>query len=174
MNRRFLLWKGFYFFSVLVLAAVVSHGLSADNEVASREPLVLQFFKIFHSLLPRSQSSDFSALLRLKDDYVASYKPSASRFPWPLTLMMSPHTYKPVCPRGYDPDSLPYFKIFPEYIATLAPGSETDILSSHSCWGSAKVRPGWIFCQFRRLTGFEKLLFWTIFFFILSFFFYAF
>ena len=41
------------------------------------------------------------------------------------------------CSRGYDPDSLPYFKIFPEYIATLAPGSEATI--TNSCWTEAKV-----------------------------------
>ena len=57
----------------------MSHGLSADNGL-TREPLVLQFFKIFHSLLPQSQrSDDFSHLLQLKDDYVASYQSSGSR-----------------------------------------------------------------------------------------------
>jgi len=39
--------------------------------------------------------------------------------------------------RGYDPDSLPYFKIFPKYIATLAPNSEADV--PDTCWSTAKV-----------------------------------
>ena len=79
LNKRFSFGKGSCFFSVLVLAALVSHGLSADNGMV-REPLVLQFFKALHCLLPQSQrSDDFSYLLQLKDDYVASYKSSGTR-----------------------------------------------------------------------------------------------
>ena len=48
-------------------------------------------------------------------------------------------------PRGYDPDSLPYFKIFPKYIATLAPGTEASI--PDSCWAEAKVRISLAKCQ---------------------------
>ena len=39
--------------------------------------------------------------------------------------------------RGYDPDSLAYFKIIPKYIATLSPGSSVDVPGT--CWDSVKV-----------------------------------
>ena len=57
----------------------------------------------------------------------------------PVTCDMFP------APRGYDPDSLPYFKIFPKYIATLSPGSEISI--PDSCWAEAKVRISLAKCQ---------------------------
>ena len=38
---------------------------------------------------------------------------------------------------GYDPDSLPYFKIFPEYVGTV--GSDTTLDIPGTCWYSAQV-----------------------------------
>ena len=38
---------------------------------------------------------------------------------------------------GYDPDSLPYFKIFPEYMGAVGPNTTLEIPGT--CWYSAKV-----------------------------------
>ena len=38
---------------------------------------------------------------------------------------------------GYDPDSLPYFKIFPEYMGTVGPDTTLEIPGT--CWYTAQV-----------------------------------
>jgi len=76
--------------------------------------MVYTFFKIFHSLV--SPDGDFGEILRMKDDFIREY-PQKS---------------------GYDPDSLPYFKFIPKYVATLAPGTEEDIAGT--CFEFVKVK----------------------------------
>jgi len=101
---------------VLTVASTQVQAQQPDNALV-RESFISQFFKIFHSLIPGESSNDFSTVERLKNDYVAQYKLQSSR--------------------GYDPDSLAYFKIFPKYITTLSPGSSVDVYET--CWDSVKV-----------------------------------
>eukprot|EP00091_Calanus_sinicus_P015432 TRINITY_DN33680_c0_g1_i1.p1 TRINITY_DN33680_c0_g1~~TRINITY_DN33680_c0_g1_i1.p1 ORF type:complete len:120 (-),score=22.21 TRINITY_DN33680_c0_g1_i1:69-428(-) len=68
--------------------------------------MVHTFFKIFHSLI--SPHGDFEDIIRMKDQFIQEKQTKTT----------------------YDPDSLPYFKIFPKYMTTLAPGTTEDILGT--------------------------------------------
>jgi hypothetical protein len=76
--------------------------------------MVHTFFKIFHSLI--SPNGDFEDIIRMKDQFVQEKQIKAT----------------------YDPDSLPYFKIFPKYMTTLAPNTSEDILGT--CFESVQVK----------------------------------
>ena len=80
---------------------------------SQEDGMVLTLFKIFHNLV--APNGDFEDIIRMKEQFVAEKQLR--------------HTY--------DPDSLPYFKIMPKYVTTLAPNTTEDILGT--CFGSVQV-----------------------------------
>ena len=99
-------------FTVLVIVLILTIRTSVD---CGQNEIIEDFFKIFHSLI--SPETDFDELIRLKDRFLADNRDSPSK--------------------EDDLDSLPYFKIMPKFLSTLAPNSETNL--EESCFGVAKV-----------------------------------
>merc|ERR1719150_2320993 len=104
---------------LLLLLLVSAHGLDAGEAMNDDgEPLVVQLLRAIHSLLPGSESHDWETVVRNTEEYSRTYTRLDSS-------------------TGYDPDSLPYFKIFPEYMGTVGPNTTLEIPGT--CWYSAQV-----------------------------------